>query len=168
MPGMRSRRSGKTAQSDRSNIFRQRQLCHAEYVPICRTLLFRQLRLRETLTMNKQELIQTLDSLGMRPGRGLGQNFLLDGNLLDWIVRNAGAVAGENVLEVGPGFGALTEKMVAAGYNVTAIEFDHRLADYLRKKFSGSENFKLIEADACKVDYDELYPTGTTYRAIAN
>ena len=67
--------------------------------------------------MNKKELIDALESLGMRPGRGLGQNFLLDSNLLDWIVRNSGAAAGENILEVGPGFGALTEKMVDAGFN---------------------------------------------------
>ncbi len=118
--------------------------------------------------MNKQELISTLESLGMRPGRGLGQNFLLDGNLLDWIVRNSGAKAGDTVLEVGPGFGALTEKMVQAGFLVTAIEFDHRLAEYLRKKFASKENFRLIEMDACKVDYDELFPVGTSYRAVAN
>ena len=118
--------------------------------------------------MNKKELIDALDSLGMRPGRGLGQNFLLDGNLLDWIVRNCGAAKNDEVLEVGPGFGALTEKMVAAGFKVTAIEFDHRLAEYLRKKFAGKENFKLIEADACKVDYDELFPQGITYHSVAN
>jgi LPXTG-motif cell wall-anchored protein len=97
--------------------------------------------------MNKKELIAALESLGMRPGRGLGQNFLLDGNLLDWIIRNSGAQSGDNVLEVGPGFGALTEKMVDAGFNVTAVEFDHRLAEYLRKKFNGRENFKLIEVE---------------------
>lgn len=124
--------------------------------------------MRETLTMNKKELIDALESLGMRPGRGLGQNFLLDSNLLEWIVRNSGANAGDNVLEVGPGFGALTEKMVAAGFNVTAIEFDHRLAGYLRKKFEGKENFTLIEADACRVNYDELFPAGKQYRAVAN
>ncbi len=104
----------------------------------------------------------------MRPGRGLGQNFLLDANLLDWIVRNCGADADDQVLEVGPGFGALTEKMVAAGFQVTAIEFDHRLAGFLREKFAGSPNFKLIEADACKVDFNELFPAGISYRAVAN
>ena len=126
------------------------------------------MRLRETLSMNKKELLAALDSLGMRPGRGLGQNFLLDGNLLDWTVRNSGAAAGDEVLEVGPGFGALTERLVAAGFRVTAIEFDRRLAEYLRRKFAGAENFRLVEADACKVDYDELFPAGTAYRATAN
>lgn len=143
-------------------------MCHAESVSGIRTLLFRFVRMRETLNMNKKELIDALESLGMRPGRGLGQNFLLDNNLLEWIVRNSGAENGENVLEVGPGFGALTEKMVTAGFQVTAIEFDHRLAAFLRKKFAGAENFKLIEADACKVDFNELFPEGITYRAVAN
>ncbi|MBO7327592.1 MAG: ribosomal RNA small subunit methyltransferase A [Lentisphaeria bacterium] len=118
--------------------------------------------------MNKKELIEALESLGMRPGRGLGQNFLLDSNLLEWIVRNSGASQGENVLEVGPGFGALTEKMVDAGFNITAIEFDHRLAGYLRKKFADKNNFTLIEADACRVNFDELFPAGINYRSVAN
>lgn len=118
--------------------------------------------------MNKKELIQALESLGMRPGRGLGQNFLLDSNLLDWIVRNSGSNTGDRILEVGPGFGALTEKMLAAGLKVTAIEFDHRLADYLKNKFGSNPDFSLIEADACKVDYDNLFPPGQFYRAVAN
>ena len=57
--------------------------------------------------MNKQELLEALEACGMRPGRGLGQNFLLDANLLECIVRSAGVTPGMNVLEVGPGFGAV-------------------------------------------------------------
>ena len=86
--------------------------------------------------MNKKELIAELEKLGMRPGRGLGQNFLLDGNLLDWIVRASGVAQGENILEVGPGFGALTGRLVASGVQLTAVEFDHRLAEYNREKFA--------------------------------
>ena len=166
---MRLRKTGKTAQPHCRHKFKNSCLCHAELLPRRRlSLLFRQLRMRETLIMNKKELIEALESLGMRPGRGLGQNFLLDSNLLEWIVRNSAAAEKDNVLEVGPGFGALTEKMVAAGFNVTAIEFDHRLAGYLRKKFAGKDNFTLVEADACKVDFDELFPSGTEYKAVAN
>ena len=65
--------------------------------------------------MNKKELIGALEELGMRPGRGLGQNFLTDGNLLDAIARINAPAPGENILEVGPGFGALTERLLAAG-----------------------------------------------------
>lgn len=118
--------------------------------------------------MNKKELIAELEKLGMRPGRGLGQNFLLDGNLLDWIVRASGVAPGENILEVGPGFGALTGRLVASGVQLTAVEFDHRLAEYNREKFASCENFRLIEADACRVDYDKLFPEGTPFRCVAN
>lgn len=118
--------------------------------------------------MNKKELIAELEKLGMRPGRGLGQNFLLDGNLLDWIVRAAKVNPGDRILEVGPGFGALTSRLLAAGADLTAVEFDHRLAAYNLEKFSAAGKFRLIEADACRVDYDELFPDGTPYRSVAN
>ena len=117
--------------------------------------------------MNKKELLSQLEKLGMRPGRGLGQNFLLDGNLLDWIVRRAAPEAGEKLLEVGPGFGALTEKLLASGADLTAIEFDHRLAAYLREKYADTP-LNLIEADACRVNYAELFPSGVKFRSIAN
>ena len=71
--------------------------------------------------MNKKELIAALNELGMRPGRGLGQNFLLDGNLLDAIARINAPAPGEELLEVGPGFGALTGRLLAVGARVTAI-----------------------------------------------
>lgn len=116
--------------------------------------------------MNKKELIAILDELGMRPGRGLGQNFLIDGNLLDAIARINAPAPGEEILEVGPGFGALTSRLLASGAHVTAIEFDRRLAEYLRRHLA-CENLRLVEADACKVDYARLFPEGN-FRAIAN
>ena len=82
-------------------------------------------------------------------------------------MRTSGAKPGDNILEVGPGFGALTEKLLGAGANVTAIEFDHRLAEYLRGKFPGGQ-LRIIEKDACKVDYDALFPVGTPFSSVAN
>lgn len=117
--------------------------------------------------MNKQQLLAALESIGMRPGRGLGQNFLLDGNLLDAIVRLGKPQKGEIILEVGPGFGALTRRLLKTGAQVYAVEFDHRIAGYLRKNLP-QENFHLTEADACRVNYQELLPPGEPFRAIAN
>ncbi|MBQ8754732.1 MAG: ribosomal RNA small subunit methyltransferase A [Lentisphaeria bacterium] len=117
--------------------------------------------------MNKQQLLAALESIGMRPGRGLGQNFLLDGNLLDYIVRLGAPQPGEIVLEVGPGFGALTRKLIASGAEVYAVEFDHRIAEYLRKNLN-APNFHLTENDACRVNYLELLPQDKPFRAIAN
>ena len=62
--------------------------------------------------MKNTEMNQILTAAGVRPNRKLGQNFLIDANFLDWIVRESGAAPGAKILEVGPGFGALTERML--------------------------------------------------------
>ncbi len=119
--------------------------------------------------MNKNELTTLLETLGIRPGRGLGQNFLLDNNLLDFIVRTAGIVPGETILEVGPGLGSLTRRLLAAGARVYAVEFDSRIIGYWRKEIDTGKaaNLTLIAGDACKVDYARELPPGP-FRMVAN
>ena len=117
--------------------------------------------------MNKKELLATLESFGMRPGKILGQNFLIDNNLLEFIVRTAMPEKGEVILEAGPGFGALTRPLLESGAEVYAIEFDRRLCEYLRDNIK-EPNFHLIEGDACRVDIASIIPKGKKFRAIAN
>lgn len=117
--------------------------------------------------MTKRQLIALLAELGVRPNRKLGQNFLVDNNLLDAIVRDARPLPGERILEIGPGTGSLTRRLLAAGCQVSAVELDRRLANYLRAAFSDEPRLRLTEADACKVDYDALMGPGA-YRCIAN
>ena len=117
--------------------------------------------------MNKKELLATLESFGMRPGKILGQNFLIDKNLLDFIVRTAVPEKDEIILEAGPGFGALTRPLLASGAEVYAIEFDRRVCEYLRDNIKEA-NFHLIEGDACRVNIAEIIPKGKKFRAIAN
>ena len=117
--------------------------------------------------MNKKELLATLEAFGMRPGKILGQNFLIDNNLLDFIVRTAMPEKGEVILEAGPGFGALTRPLLESGAEVYAIEFDRRLCEYLRDNIKEA-NFHLIEGDACRVDIASIIPKGKKFRAIAN
>jgi 16S rRNA (adenine1518-N6/adenine1519-N6)-dimethyltransferase len=113
------------------------------------------------------ELRGLLASLGVHPSRGLGQNFLVDGNMLEALVRHAAPSPGQVVLEVGPGTGLLTARLLAAGCQVTAIELDHRLAAYLRQRFAGESGFRLIEEDACRADYPKLFGAAP-FRCIAN
>lgn len=109
-----------------------------------------------------------MERLEIHPSRRLGQNFLMDPNMLDSLVRIAGVAAGDSVLEVGPGTGVLTERMLSAGARVQAVELDHRLAQYLREeRFKGVDGFSLLEADACKTDFDELMGE-SPFRCIAN
>ena len=118
--------------------------------------------------MNKSELLALIAELGLHPSRRLGQNFLLDGNLLSALVRDAELRPGERVLEVGPGTGALTAALLAAGCLVTAIELDHRLAEYVVSRFGrDSAHFRLLQGDACRMDIDTIMGA-EPYRCVAN
>lgn len=88
------------------------------------------------------------DRCGFHPSRALGQNFLIDGNILDILIEAAGIRAGDRVLEVGPGMGVVTAALLARGAHVTAIEKDHRLSALLRDTFGGEPALELIEGDA--------------------
>jgi 16S rRNA (adenine1518-N6/adenine1519-N6)-dimethyltransferase len=117
--------------------------------------------------MTARELRDLLASLGIHPSRRLGQNFMIDANLLTALVRDAAPQPGQEILEVGPGTGVLTRLLLAAGAKVTAIELDHRLAAYLRTALGDQAGFRLVEGDACRTDYANLFGT-TPFRCIAN
>jgi 16S rRNA (adenine1518-N6/adenine1519-N6)-dimethyltransferase len=101
--------------------------------------------------MRLQELKALLEAHGLAPQARFGQNFLTDPALLAVIPQDAGVQAGERVIEIGPGAGALTERLLAAGAFVSAVELDHGLARLLRERFAaelGAGRLELIEGDA--------------------
>ncbi|MBP5183022.1 MAG: ribosomal RNA small subunit methyltransferase A [Lentisphaeria bacterium] len=117
--------------------------------------------------MIRSRLLELQKELGIVPSRKMGQNFLVDEQFAAWIVRQAEIKKGENILEVGPGFGALTSLLLAAGARLTAIEFDRKIASWLRKTFR-NENFTLIEGDACKTDLEGIFGEGVPFRVVSN
>jgi 16S rRNA (adenine1518-N6/adenine1519-N6)-dimethyltransferase len=87
-----------------------------------------------------------------------GQHFLSSQPVLD---RIAGLVCGTtkpHVLEIGPGRGALTGKLLACASRVTAVEIDPELHLYLRSRFAGTANLELIRADALEIDFGRYRP----------
>ena len=88
--------------------------------------------------------------------KSFGQNFLVDGNYIDKIISALNPQAGETIIEIGAGRGALTEKLIESGANVIAIELERDMIAVLREQFSGNENFRLVESDALKIDFQEL------------
>ena len=98
--------------------------------------------------MTLTEVRQLLTELEIHPSKALGQNFLIDGNILEIIAREADIRATETVLEIGPGLGALTHKLLDRAGTVIAIEKDARLAEYIRQQFP---EVKLTVGDAVKV-----------------
>ena len=101
--------------------------------------------------MKKNELRALLEARGLRPNSRFGQNFLIDEALLARIPDDAGVKAGDTVLEIGPGAGALTEELLKVDAKVLAVEIDHGFADLLRVRFDSqldSKQLTLIEGDA--------------------
>jgi 16S rRNA (adenine1518-N6/adenine1519-N6)-dimethyltransferase len=103
-----------------------------------------------------------------RAKKRLGQNFLVDGGVAEQIVRALGPRADETVVEIGPGQGALTGRLVEAAGRVVAVEFDRELAPLLRARFGGRENFRLVEADALEVDFCAEVSPAPRARVVAN
>jgi 16S rRNA (adenine1518-N6/adenine1519-N6)-dimethyltransferase len=90
---------------------------------------------------------------GLGAAKALGQNFLLDEQLLDRIARVPGPLAGERVYEVGPGPGGLTRALLRAGAEVVAVERDKRcLAPLGELEAAFPGRLRLIEADAMTID----------------
>lgn len=95
---------------------------------------------------------------GLTASKALGQNFLFDGQLLARIARVPGDLAGQEVLEVGPGPGGLTRALLAAGAQVTAIERDHRCIPALQELSDAYPGkLRLIEGDALEIDAPALF-----------
>jgi 16S rRNA (adenine1518-N6/adenine1519-N6)-dimethyltransferase len=98
--------------------------------------------------------------------RELGQNFLVDKNILDVIERLAGVTDADVVLEVGGGEGVLTERLAKSALHVHLIEIDERLRDVLLGAVGAFTNVDIVWGDALKVDLGALDPPPT--RMVAN
>jgi 16S rRNA (adenine1518-N6/adenine1519-N6)-dimethyltransferase len=88
--------------------------------------------------------------------RSLGQNFLVDQNYIRKIIEAVDPREADTIIEIGPGRGAITERLVDSGANVIAIELDRDLVPLLRDQFRNTPNLQVVEADATKVDFVEL------------
>lgn len=86
-----------------------------------------------------------------------GQNFLNDSSLSDKIIEAAKINNETEVLEIGPGMGFLTEKLIENSKFLTAFEIDNDLIPFLNKKFAKNENFKLIHQDFMEADLTEFF-----------
>ncbi len=97
---------------------------------------------------------------GLAARHSLGQHFLLDGNLTDRIVREAGDLSGRHVIEIGPGPGGLTRSLLgSAAASVTAIELDRRAICAVTELAAvAGGRLRVIEGDALRVDCREVVP----------
>lgn len=114
--------------------------------------------------LGAREIRELAESLGIRPTKKLGQNFVIDPNTVQRIVRAADVVPSDHVLEVGPGLGSLTLALLQEVSSVIAIEIDPVLAEQLPRTIAlhmpeRAGSLTLILSDAMKVDAVPGEPT---------
>lgn len=104
----------------------------------------------------KSELMSVLNKYNFSFSKSLGQNFLIDQNILNKIVSGSGFNENTNVLEVGPGAGTLTRELCLKAKKVTAVEIDKALIPILNDVMSDFDNFNLINSDILELNINEL------------
>lgn len=93
---------------------------------------------------------------GITANKKLGQNFLIDENVIDTIANASEISSDDLVIEIGPGLGTLTDKLLQKAGKVIAIELDERMLDILKNRFFMYDNFEIINEDVLKVDLNKL------------
>ena len=107
-----------------------------------------------------------LKKFNLRASKRLGQNFLIDSEVVQKIVEAAEISEGEEILEIGPGIGTLTQGLLETGAKVTAVELDKKLPAVLAETLAGYENFKLIQGDILKTNLSEIF--SGSFKVVAN
>jgi len=109
------------------------------------------------MSMTRPSMVrQALESMELKPSKSLGQNFLIDGNIRDLILRAARVGPADHVLEVGPGLGALTEVLLEQARQVTLVEKDERLYRFLQQHFAGHPRLTIHHGDVLEVGVMEM------------
>lgn len=118
----------------------------------------------------QNEIKKICQQYGIKPSKSKGQNFLIDYNALGEIVKAAGLTKGDYVLEIGPGLGILTEKLIQLSKKVLSVELDKSLVVFLNKKFKANKNLEILQADILKIKNQALTEKlGTqNYKLVAN
>lgn len=121
-----------------------------------------------TKPMTPTETRATLESLGHSPKQSLGQNFLIDANIVRKSIELANIKKGDAIVEVGPGLGTLTHALLQEEASVFAVEKDNKLFEFLTEKFSSFKTeLSLINADAIDFPLAKL-PTKKPFKIVAN
>lgn len=117
---------------------------------------------------SRNDIGALLSEHGLAPRRDLGQNFVVDANIVRKVARLAGVGAGDHVVEIGAGLGSLTMALAETGATITAIEVDHGVAAVLRTVVADLSNVTVVEADALRLDWQATLAGAPRWVLVAN
>ena len=120
---------------------------------------------------NPQRTIEVIKKYEFCFQKKFGQNFLIDGHVLDKIIDGAGVTKDDMVLEIGPGIGTMTQYLAEAAGKVVAVEIDRNLLPILQETLADYGNVKVIHADVLSLDLEKLVQEengGRPIKVVAN
>ncbi|CAH2215140.1 16S rRNA (adenine(1518)-N(6)/adenine(1519)-N(6))-dimethyltransferase RsmA [Tepidibacter aestuarii] len=112
-----------------------------------------------------------VEKYGFKFSKSLGQNFLIDSNIIDKIINGARITEDDYVVEIGPGIGTLTREISKIAKKVVAVEIDKKLIPILKDTLSDCDNVEVVNQDVLKVDIKELVEEkldGKPIKLVAN
>ena len=116
-------------------------------------------------------LKEVLERHGFKFSKALGQNFLIDGNIVRKIVSESNITKDDYVLEIGPGMGTLTEELALRAKKVIAVELDKNLLPILDETLANYDNIEIIHGDILDIDIEKLIEEkceGRPIKVVAN
>lgn len=103
-----------------------------------------------------EETQAILNTYRIQANKSLGQNFLIDDNVIENIIESSKIEKEDLIIEIGPGLGVLTDRLLKKSNNVIVIELDKRMVEILKNRFCLNKNLEIINDDVLKVNLEEL------------
>ena len=116
---------------------------------------------------NPKQTIEVIQKHNFSFKKSFGQNFLIDSHVIEKIIRAAEIGPEDNVLEIGPGIGTLTQYLAEAAGRVVAVEIDEKLIPVLGETLAEYDNVEVINQDILKCDVDSIFE-GRPFKVVAN
>jgi 16S rRNA (adenine1518-N6/adenine1519-N6)-dimethyltransferase len=119
------------------------------------------------MRLTRSQAVELLAEHGLAPSRALGQNFVVDPNTVDRVVRLAEIAPDDHVVEIGGGLGSLTLALAGTGATVVTVEIDRHVVPVLREVVEPL-GVTVVAGDALTLDWDELLAASPTWSLVAN
>ena len=107
-----------------------------------------------------------MHKFNIKADKSLGQNFLINENVINEIIDKSKVSAEDLIIEIGPGLGTLTSKLLEKAGKVISIELDSKMIDILNSRFFQYNNFELINNDVLKVDLASLIKNNNSFKIL--
>ena len=114
-----------------------------------------------------EETQMLLNQYGLRANKKLGQNFLINEQIIDEIIEKSQITQEDTVLEIGPGLGSLTKELLSNAKRVIAVELDENMVKILGNRFN-NENLEIINEDILKINLNEITKKYGKIKVVAN